>query len=132
MASRMWGLGILALVGFAAGEARASAFVWPVTGTMSSTYYSSRSYGYHAAIDIAAPSGTWVGAARYGYVSYRGYNGGYGNLVIINHASGYQTYYAHNSRFGYGGNVGTGTIIAYVGSPGHSSGPHSHFEIRRW
>ena len=134
MRKKILSLGLLAGAAFAAGatDASASAFTWPTTGMMTSTYYSSRSYGIHGAIDIAAGTGSWIGAARGGCVSFRGWSGGYGNLVIMNHSSGYQTYYAHQSRFGAGGCVGNQTIIGYVGSTGHSTGPHVHFEIRRY
>jgi len=125
-------LGALAIFGVTTSSARANDFDWPVSGRVSDTYYSSRPYGYHAAIDISGPSGDAVGAARAGYVSYRGYNGGYGNLVIVNHEAGYSTYYAHNIAFGQAGNVARMTTISYRGSTGNSTGPHVHFEIRRY
>lgn len=115
-----------------ASSVPAADFVWPVSGRVSNNYYSRRTYGYHAAIDIAGPTGSAVGASRAGYVRFRGWSGGYGNLVIVRHSAGYDTYYAHNSRFGYGGSVYRLKTISYRGSTGNSTGPHVHFEIRRY
>lgn len=112
--------------------AQAADFVWPVSGKMTSTYYSSRPYGYHRAIDIAGPYWSAVGASRGGYVSFRGWSSGYGRLVIVSHSAGYKTYYGHNQAYGRGGSVSRLTTISYRGSSGHSTGPHVHFEIRRW
>ncbi len=127
--------GMTALVVFGLGTAawaHGADFVWPVGGSMTSTYYSSRSYGYHRAIDIAGSYWSSVGASRGGYVAFRGWSGGYGRLVIVSHGAGYRTYYAHNQAFGRSGSVSRLTTIAYRGSSGHSTGPHVHFEIRRW
>jgi murein DD-endopeptidase MepM/ murein hydrolase activator NlpD len=77
--------------------------------------------------------GTPVGAAGVGTVSFAGWNnGGYGNLVIVQHRLGYQTWYAHLSSFAVssGSAVAGGVRIGYVGSTGHSTGPHLHFEVR--
>ncbi len=125
-------LGAMAILGFVAPRSEANDFDWPVSGRVTDVFYSSRSYGWHGAIDIAGASWDAVGAARGGTVTYRGYNGGYGNLVIVSHEAGYSTYYAHNVAFGQAGNVGRMTTISYRGSTGNSSGPHVHFEIRRW
>ena len=111
----------------AAGE-----FTWPVSGRITTPFYEMRSYGWHGAIDIAAPAWTPVAPGRDGTVSYRAYNGSYGNLVIVNHEAAYQTYYAHNNAFGSTGGVNRGSTIAYIGSTGNSTGPHCHFEIRRY
>ncbi len=131
MAGRILGIAA-AVAGFAATEAKAADFVWPVSGTCTSSYWTWRGGYYHKAIDIAAPYWRAVGASRWGYVRYRGWNGGYGRLVIVGHASGYSTYYAHNIAYGRSGSVGRLTTISYVGSTGWSTGPHCHFEIRRW
>ena len=131
---RLTGIAAFVMIGLggAAAPARGADFVWPVSGHMTSTYYSPRPYGYHHAIDIAGPYGSAVGASRAGYVAFRGWSGGYGRLVIVSHGSGYRTYYGHNQSFGHGGRVGRLTTIAYRGSSGHSTGPHVHFEIRRY
>ena len=128
----MLGMGMLAALTFTTSIAQALPFYWPVSGRVTDTYYSRRPYGYHGAIDIAGPSGSAVGASRYGRVTFRGWSGSYGNLVIVSHQSGYSTYYAHNRAFGQRGNVNRMTTISYRGSTGHSTGPHVHFEIRRY
>ena len=136
MARMMTGIGGLAaaLLAAAAGEARAYEFTWPVNGRVSSTYYSWRGDHYHRAIDIAAPSGTKVAAARSGKIVFRGwdrYGGGW--MVSISHGAGYKTSYLHNSRFSSArGSVSRGTIISYVGTTGNSTGPHCHFQIERY
>jgi peptidoglycan hydrolase-like protein with peptidoglycan-binding domain len=87
----------------------------------------------HDGIDFPAPMGTAVGAAGVGTVAFAGWNtGGYGNLVVVQHRLGYQTWYAHLSRFAVssGSRVAGGVRIGYVGSTGHSTGPHLHFEVR--
>ena len=88
----------------------------------------------HQGLDFTAGMGARVGAAGRGVVSYAGWNaGGYGNLVIVDHRLGYQTYYAHLSRVtsSVGERVSGGTRVGLVGSTGHSTGPHLHFEVRR-
>lgn len=87
----------------------------------------------HDGVDFPAPMGTPIGAAGVGTVSFAGFNtGGYGNLVIVQHRLGYQTWYGHLSRFAVssGSSVSGGVRIGYVGSTGHSTGPHLHFEVR--
>ena len=77
--------------------------------------------------------GARVGAAGRGVVSFAGHNsGGYGNLVVIDHREGFQSWYAHLSTVtSWRGEVVTGgTRIGYVGSTGYSTGPHLHFEVR--
>ena len=87
----------------------------------------------HQGIDYAAPAGTPIWAVADGRVIYRGYAGGFGNLVKIRHSRGYVTYYGHLSRFGAGLKVGQHVrqkqVIGYVGSTGLSTGPHVCFRI---
>lgn len=87
----------------------------------------------HKGTDYAAPTGTPVKAAGDGKVIYASRNGGYGNVVMIQHGSRYQTKYAHLSKFGKGVRVGRyvkqGQIIGYVGTTGRSTGPHLHYEF---
>lgn len=104
---------------------------WPVSGPVTSGF-GMRWGRMHEGIDIAVPSGTAVGAAGPGTIIYAGWLGGYGNLVVVDHGNGLSTAYAHNTSFaaGVGQTVETGTIVAYSGSTGNSSGPHVHFEVR--
>lgn len=104
-------------------------FIWPVSGRRITQYYW---YG-HQAIDVAAGEGSTVVAADTGTVTWAGWNVyGYGNLVVINHGNGYETYYAHLSGINvYPGQVVyQGNVIGATGNTGRSSGPHIHIEIR--
>ena len=87
----------------------------------------------HEGIDYAAPAGTPIWSVADGRVIYKGYAGGFGNLVKIRHSRGYVTYYGHLSRFGAGLKVGSRVrqkqVIGYVGSTGLSTGPHVCFRI---
>ena len=91
--------------------------------------------GQHIGIDFAAPLGTPVAAVADGEVIHAGPNGGYGNLIILDHGDGHHTYYAHLSAFAQDIRPGTlvrrGEEIGQVGSTGFSTGPHLHFEIRK-
>lgn len=124
-------MGVVALLVLPSAEAH---FKWPASGKVTSNYYSKRSYGYHRAVDIAGPYGQTIKAAYSGRVNFRGWSGGYGYLVILSHINGYTTYYAHNRSFAvrWGQYVSQCQTIAYEGSTGNSTGPHCHFEIRRW
>ena len=87
----------------------------------------------HTGIDFPAPSGSPVGAGGRGVVKFAGWNtGGYGYLIVIAHRLGYESWYAHLSRIyvSAGQAVVGGTRIGAVGSTGHSTGPHLHFEVR--
>ena len=88
----------------------------------------------HTGIDYAAPTGTKVLAPSDGVVSFRGWKGGYGNAIMITHANGVETLYGHLSAFvnnvNVGSHVSAGDVIALVGSTGHSTGPHLHYEVR--
>lgn len=109
----------------------AGLFSTPVSGTITSKY-GYRSSGFHTGLDIATATGTPIHAAASGTVTYAGWKGSYGNLVIIDHGNGYQTYYAHCSAIyvSAGQAVTTDTTISAVGSTGNSTGPHLHLEIR--
>lgn len=107
----------------------------PVTGgTISSRYGVSESVRdhVHKGLDIAASYGTPIKAVADGTVTYAGSYGGYGNIVIIDHGNGIETYYGHCSKIttSVGNTVSAGDTIAAVGSTGNSTGNHCHFEIR--
>lgn len=105
--------------------------IWPCSGTLTSGF-GPRWGRMHEGIDIAVPSGTPVAAAASGTVIWAGWQGGYGNLVVVDHGGGIATAYGHNTSVtvSVGQHVGQGTIIAYSGSTGNSTGPHVHFEVR--
>ena len=107
-------------------------FIKPTTGAISSRY-GSRWGRTHKGLDIAASTGTPIKAAASGTVTAAGWNnGGYGNLIVISHGNGVQTYYGHCSSISVkeGQKVSAGDVIGKVGSTGRSTGPHLHFEIR--
>ena len=87
----------------------------------------------HLGIDVAAPTGTAIVAAAGGEVTFAGQQGGYGNVVIIDHGNGTETRYAHQDSMAVsvGQRVEAGERIGAVGSTGLSTGPHLHFEVRR-
>jgi Peptidase family M23/Putative peptidoglycan binding domain len=90
---------------------------------------------WHTGLDFPEPMGTPIHAGGVGVVSFAGFNtGGYGNLVVISHRLGFESWYAHQSRIivSVGQSVVGGQTIGYVGSTGHSTGPHLHFEVRHF
>ena len=105
--------------------------ITPVNGKISCRFGQQRGY-YHTGLDIATSTGTPIKVVADGTVSYAAYHYSYGNLLIINHANGVQTYYAHCSKLyvSVGQKVSQGQTIAAVGSTGNSTGPHLHLEIR--
>jgi peptidoglycan hydrolase-like protein with peptidoglycan-binding domain len=111
-------------------------FFRPVPGPIGDRFGAPRAGGRtHAGIDFPVAYGTRVGAAGVGTVIFAGWNsGGYGNLVVIQHRLGFTTWYAHLSQITsyVGEQVSGGTRIGYVGSTGYSTGPHLHFEVRKW
>ena len=106
----------------------------PISGTITSKFASRSSVrvGAHTGLDIAAPKGTSIKAAAGGTVIHAGWKGALGNLVIISHGNGVQTYYGHCSTICVtaGQTVSQGDVIAKVGSTGNSTGPHLHLEVR--
>ncbi|AOK52709.1 peptidase [Burkholderia stagnalis] len=119
----------------------AAAFTMPVKWTRISSFFGERVHplsqemAFHTGVDLAAPSGTRVDAAADGTVSFVGTDpGGYGKYVIVDHADGYSTYYAHLSAFAHGLKVGEpvkqGQRLGSVGMTGAATGPHLHFEVR--
>lgn len=106
----------------------------PVIGNITSRYGVNESIRDHThkGLDIAAKTGTPIKAAADGTVTYSGTMSGYGNLIIIDHGNGVETYYGHCSKLykKVGAQVKAGELIAAVGSTGNSTGPHLHLEIR--
>jgi murein DD-endopeptidase MepM/ murein hydrolase activator NlpD len=110
---------------------RAAGLRWPLRGVLYSRY-GVRQGQRHDGIDIAAPEGTPVGAAASGQVIFAGEQSGYGAIVIVKHAGGLLTLYAHASEIlvRNGDRVEAGQPIARVGRSGRTTGPHLHFEVR--
>ncbi len=115
-----------------AARAYGQRFIWPAAGEITSPF------GYrwgrsHDGIDIAAPAGAPVRAARAGRTAYAGWQSGYGYMVLIDHGQGLATLYAHLDGFAVerGQYVATGQVVGYVGNTGYSFGPHLHFEVRQ-
>ena len=109
-------------------------FIRPISGIITSRFGSISSVrsGAHTGLDIATKSGTPIKAAASGTITFSGYKGSLGYLIIINHGNGLETYYGHCSKLYYqaGTYVEQGQAIAAVGSTGNSTGPHLHLEIR--
>ena len=107
-------------------------FIWPTDGLVYSLF-GIRWGRMHKGLDIDNKTGTPIHASMDGRVIFAGWKGGYGNVVIIEHADNYETRYAHMSKIkvkvGYV--VRQGDVIGLMGSTGNSTGPHVHFEIRK-
>lgn len=106
----------------------------PVSGIITSRFasLSSRRVSKHTGLDIGASIGTKIKACAGGTVTFSGYKGSYGYMVVINHGNGVETYYGHCSKLYVtaGQKVNQGDVIAAVGNTGNSTGPHLHLEIR--
>jgi murein DD-endopeptidase MepM/ murein hydrolase activator NlpD len=112
--------------------------LWPVDGRLRG-YFGRRTDpfsgegAFHPGVDISAPVGTPVRAAADGVVQYAEFGGGYGRLVVIDHGNGFQSYYAHLSRFAVvaGQEIRRGELVGFVGTSGRVTAPHLHYEVRR-
>ncbi len=115
----------------AVGAPSAAGLVWPVSGTITSGF-GMRWGRMHEGIDIAGGSGTPIAAAATGTVIVAGWSGGYGNLVVVDHGGGIATAYGHMSSIAVsmGQTVGQGSVVGGMGTTGHSTGVHLHFEVR--
>jgi murein DD-endopeptidase MepM/ murein hydrolase activator NlpD len=116
--------------------ADATPSIWPVAGWLTSAYGNRRDpftggSDFHPGLDISANKGDEVLAPAIGIVSMSGWNGAYGNMVVIDHGFGIVTKYGHLSRFAVmnGQQVNRGDVIGYVGSTGRSTSSHLHYEI---
>ena len=110
-----------------------SRFTWPTPATARpSSHYGPRRRRFHYGLDLALPTGEPIYAAFDGVVRISKRNKSYGNLVIIHHANGLETYYAHMSKrnVSAGDHVKSGDVIGLCGNTGRSYGSHLHFEIR--
>jgi murein DD-endopeptidase MepM/ murein hydrolase activator NlpD len=109
----------------------ARGFLWPARGRLTSRF-GWRRWRHHDGIDIAAPYGSPIYAARPGRVIFAGWYFAYGRAVIVDHGDGVQTLYGHASQLLVrpGETVNQGQLIARVGSSGRATGPHVHFEVR--
>ncbi|MEQ1803666.1 MAG: peptidoglycan DD-metalloendopeptidase family protein [Gammaproteobacteria bacterium] len=88
----------------------------------------------HQGVDYSAPKGTPVKASGDGKIIFRGWKGGYGNTIILQHGGNVTTLYGHLSRFGgrgYGSRVKQGDVIGFVGATGLATAPHLHYEYRK-
>ena len=116
-----------------------SGFLTPIKSILMSSGFGKRidpftkKTTFHGGIDLAAEQGTDVYASQDGLVNFAGANGGYGKLIVLNHAMGYETRYGHLATFlvKVGDKVKKGQKIAKVGMTGRTTGPHLHFEVRR-
>ena len=109
---------------------------WPIYGRLVS-FFGYRAYpwrGFHAGVDIQAHYGAPAKATASGVVSFVGWRSGYGKTVEVNHGYGVSTLYAHNSGYAVrvGQKVSKGQVVSYVGTTGWTTGPHLHYEVRRW
>jgi murein DD-endopeptidase MepM/ murein hydrolase activator NlpD len=113
------------------GASGASGYAWPMCAPVTSEY-GPRWGRMHNGIDQGASTGTPIGASKGGTVIFAGWQGGYGRMVLIDHADGVVTAYAHMSSISVsqGQSVSRGQTIGAVGSTGNSTGPHLHFETR--
>ncbi len=111
--------------------------IWPARGALSATFgmredpFGAGSNQVHTGIDISADRGQPVYATADGSVDSAGWNGDYGNMVVINHKFGLVTRYAHLSAFSVhpGEHVDRGQVIGEIGSTGRTTGPHLHYEL---
>jgi len=111
--------------------------IWPVEGVLMGGFGQrtdpfSGEGAMHTGVDISAPTGTPVQATADGTVAFAGWYSGYGQLVVVDHGGGYETYYAHLSRFAVveGQEVRRGDQVGAVGSTGRVTAPHLHYEVR--
>jgi murein DD-endopeptidase MepM/ murein hydrolase activator NlpD len=121
----------------AAIEGAPGYFAWPASGPITSPFGMrvhpvTGQFKMHTGIDIGAPMGATITAAAGGRVIFAGWEGGYGNTIIIDHGGQTSTLYGHCSQIFVSDNqdVARGQAIGAVGATGDATGPHLHFEIR--
>ena len=113
--------------------------IWPVDGRLQSPFGRrmdpfSGEGALHRGVDISAPYGTDVHASADGVVVFASMMNGFGRVVVVDHGNGYQTYYAHLSRFAVvaGQEIRQGGVVGAVGQSGRATSPHLHYEVRRF
>lgn len=130
---------VLALQGCASGrrgiESSAVPRGWPVpydVAKISSVFGAPRGASRHEGLDLSAPKGTRVRSTAAGRVTFAGRAGGFGRLVVVEHADGYETRYAHlkNIEVEKGKKVKRGAVVGTVGKSGNATGFHLHYEVR--
>lgn len=112
--------------------------IWPTDGYLTSTFgrraspFGTGTTDFHKGLDIANRPGTPVRSPAKGVVTFTGWDGGYGNCVVVNHGNNISTRYAHLQQIftKVGQAVNRGDVIASVGNTGRSTGPHLHYEVR--
>lgn len=112
---------------------------WPVQGRITSAFgwrrnpYSKQGREYHEGVDIATAYGSPIRAAGDGVVTFAGYKGAWGRMVLISHGYGYVSQYAHNSSLlvKAGDKIKKGDVVARLGNTGRSTGPHLHFGVAK-
>jgi len=116
--------------------ARATPTMWPISGWLTSGFGSRKDpftggTDNHPGLDISADKGTPVRATADGVVESAGYNGNYGNCILLDHGFGIETRFGHLSRFAVtaGQRVRRGDVIGFVGATGRATSPHLHYEI---
>lgn len=110
-------------------ERLARMYTSPVANYRISSHFGG--YRGHGGIDLAGPYGQPVRAVHSGTVTFTGWDGSYGNKVVVSHADGTETWYAHLASISVGlGPVSTGAQLGTLGSTGNSTGPHLHLEVR--
>lgn len=109
---------------------------WPIQGRLTSQFGTrehprSGEPAFHSGIDIAATPGSPIRATADGIVSFAGWSGGNGNLVVLEHGFGFSSFYGHNRSVtvSVGQRVKRGDLIGHIGSTGNSTGPHVHYEV---
>jgi murein DD-endopeptidase MepM/ murein hydrolase activator NlpD len=112
--------------------------IWPVEGRLMGAFGErtdpfSGEGAMHTGVDISAPTGTVVRTTADGTVAFAGWSNGYGQLVVVDHGGGIETYYAHLSRIGVveGQEVRRGERVGAVGATGRATAPHLHYEVRQ-
>ena len=116
---------------------RATPMGWPAEGRLTSAFgrrhdpFQDTEGEFHNGLDIANSLGTPIRATADGVIRVASWQGGYGRLLVVDHARGFRTYFGHNSQLLVkpGDTVKRGQLVAYMGTSGHSTGYHLHYEV---